>query len=161
MSDLDLGRALFAAVNNGPMDAQDTQEAISLVNRGAALQMCNMERVTTLMCACAGGHTGVVKAMLQSGRPVALEEQDSHGWTALITAAHRADAETLRALLQAGANPAVQDKMGRDALYYAKGSKDAEKIRVIEEALALRDITQGATVLRQPVMVKKPLQYKP
>ncbi|MEZ0260158.1 MAG: ankyrin repeat domain-containing protein [Alphaproteobacteria bacterium] len=157
-SDLELmGRFLY----NTFQGAGNEAEALELIGDGAYLNIRNSEGITTLMCACAGGHTKAVLAMLATGRDVALEAQDSHGWTALITAAHRADAETLRALLQAGADPTVKDKMGRDALYYAKGSKDAEKISALENGLAVRDIVQGATVLKQPVKVRKPLQYKP
>lgn len=155
---IELGNMLYVAVNRS---SPDPQAARGMIEAGAYLCMANPEGITTLMCACAGGHTGIVQAMLESGRDAALEAQDSHGWTALITAAHRADAGTLRVLLQAGANPAARDEMGRDALYYAKGSKDAEKIKVIEDALNTARIMQDATKLAHPVSVRKPLQYKP
>jgi ankyrin repeat protein len=156
---LDQGRMLYMAANDGP--GSDDGDARWLVEQGAALNLANGEGVTTLMCACASGHTDLVKAMMESGRDAGLEARDGHGWTALITAAHRAGAELVRVLLQAGADPTAKDKMGRDALYYAKGSRDAEKIKVIEDALNAGRLVTGATVLQQPVTVKKPLQYKP
>jgi ankyrin repeat protein len=150
-----LGRMLYQEF----MGTVDRQNALEMIEDGAMLNMANPEGITTLMCACAGGHTEIVKAMLHSGRDVGLEAQDSHGWTALITAAHRGNAEMLTALLTAGANPKAKDKMDRDALYYAKG--DAEKMKVLQRALADESFTQRATVLQQPVSVRKPLQYKP
>lgn len=152
-----LGRMLYAEVNSS---SADVQNALEMIADGAALNLANSEGVTTLMCASAYGHAAIVAAMAQSGRDALLEAKDSHGWTAFITAAHRADAGTLRALLQAGADPTVKDQMGRDALYYARGSKDAEKIKVVEDALNATRFTQDATILRNPVSVKKPLQYK-
>jgi len=150
-----LGRMLYQEF----MGTVDRRNALEMIEDGALLLMVNPEGITTLMCACAGGHAEIVKAMLHSGRDVGLEAQDSHGWTALITAAHRADAATLQVLLDAGANPKAKDKMDRDALYYAKG--DAEKTKLLQKALTDESFTQRATVLQQPVTVKKPLQYKP
>lgn len=153
---LDLGRQLYSAI--GHTDAASVR---TWIDSGARLDLANPEGVTTLMCACADGNADIVRAIVESGSDFLLEAQDSHGWTALITAAHRAEAGTLRVLLDAGADPAVKDKMGRDALYYAKGSQDPEKIKIIEDALNSARIVQAATVLQQPVSVRKPLQYKP
>lgn len=151
-----LGRMLYSEFLGG---AVDKQNALEMIEDGALLNMANPEGITTLMCACAGGHTEIVKAMLQSGRDVGLEAQDGHGWTALITAAHRGNADMLTALLTAGANPKAKDKMERDALYYAKG--DADKMKVLQRALVDDNFAKAATILQQPVSVKKPLQYKP
>ena len=138
----------------------DTASALGLIAQGATLNHVNSESMTTLICAAAEGETEIVRAMLATGRDVALNARDDHGWTALTTAAHRGNAETVALLLKAGADPSVKDDMSHDALYYAKGSGDGEKIEMIETALRDHSIGQGATVAARPVKLLRTLQLK-
>jgi ankyrin repeat protein len=137
------------------------EDMLQLIAGGAQLTVRNAEQMTPLILAAAHKLTPVMTAMLQCGREAAVDARDDHGWTALITAAHRGDAEGIKLLLDAGADVTVKDQMGRDALYYAEGSKDAEKIKLIRHAMGEAAFIKGATVAAKPVAVMKPLKIKP
>lgn len=126
-----LGIRLFLEANGAG------RQAIPLIEQGATLNVANAEGITTLMCVAAGARIDILKAMLDSGRETNLNARDNHGWTALITAAHRGDAQTLWLLLQAGADATLKDALGRDAFDYAKASGDKAKIQVMAAAMGL------------------------
>jgi hypothetical protein len=89
---------------------------------------------------------------------VALEARDDHGWTALITAAHRGHPHTVKLLLDAGADRTAKDDMGRDALYYAQN--DPEKKKLLAPAESLDALVNGATVASRSVPLMRRLQFK-
>ena len=73
------------------------------------------------------------------------------GVTALIAAAGAGDAESVRRLLAAGADPAAQSTEGETAVARAESAGHAEAARVIRQWLAARDPTPDAPRAAAPV----------
>lgn len=74
----------------------------------------NNDCKTSLMKACADGHTETVKRLLENGHNPGL--QDNEGWTALMWACHYSNSEVVKILLETGkACPELKNKKGSDA----------------------------------------------
>jgi ankyrin repeat protein len=78
---------------------------------------------TALIAAAHLGHDGVVRELIKAGAP--LDHVNNLGWTALIEAVVLGDGgprhtETVRALLEARANPAIPDRQGATPLQHAR-----------------------------------------
>jgi ankyrin repeat protein len=78
---------------------------------------------TALIAAAHLGHDGVVRELIRAGAP--LDHVNNLGWTALIEAVILGDGgarhiETVRALVQAGANGRIADRNGVTALEHAR-----------------------------------------
>ena len=83
----------------------------TLLARGAATKIpIGEDRQTALMRAAVRGHTTVVKSMLDSDRAVSVEALNARGETALFLAVLYGRTETVRLLLQRGANIEVRDQ---------------------------------------------------
>lgn len=72
------------------------------------------------------------KLLLDSGSPV--NERQSGGFTALMSAAQNGDRELLEALLARGADPTLRDDEGRSAADHATASGHQELAKVLEHA---------------------------
>jgi uncharacterized protein len=78
---------------------------------------------TALIAAAHLGHDGVVRELIRAGAPV--DHVNNLGWTALIEAVILGDGgfrhtETVRALVEAGANPKIPDRNGMTPLQHAE-----------------------------------------
>lgn len=78
---------------------------------------------TALIAAAHLGHVGVVRELIRAGAP--LDHVNNLGWTALIEAVILGDGgsrhtETVRALVEAGANPKIPDRNGMTPLQHAE-----------------------------------------
>jgi ankyrin repeat protein len=78
---------------------------------------------TALIAAAHLGHDGIVRELIRAGAP--LDHVNNLGWTALIEAVILGDGgsrhtETVRALVEAGANPKIPDKNGMTSLQHAE-----------------------------------------
>ncbi len=78
---------------------------------------------TALIAAAHLGHDGVVRELIRAGAP--LDHVNNLGWTALIEAVILGDGgprhtETVRAPVEAGANPKIPDRNGRTPLEHAE-----------------------------------------
>lgn len=69
-----------------------------------------------------------------------LDAIDSAGATALMLAAGKKKAGVVRLLLESGANPALRDVDGRDALAYAKVAGCTEAIELLTKAVPLVEV---------------------
>lgn len=97
----------FASFFNQPAIARE------LVRRGAdvaAVSMNPME-VTPLHSAAAAHATEIVRMLVESDAPVNAKQHG--GWTALHAAADNGDEETIKILLQHGADPLAQNDDGK------------------------------------------------
>ena len=72
---------------------------------------CSSVHRTPLHEACTGGHTNVVKQLLEHITDV--DVVDSNGQTAAHLAAYHGEGDCLRALISKGSNVALEDKLGR------------------------------------------------
>jgi ankyrin repeat protein len=74
-----------------------------------------------------------VRLLLEAGSDPNVRQ--SHGWTALHSAAHNGDVASVEALLGAGADPAATNEEGRSVLDLADEGRDEPTIARIRAAL--------------------------
>ena len=92
---------------------------------------------TALIASAHLGHHKIVKRLIAGGAP--LDHVNNLGWTALIEAVILGDGgpdhiETVRALVDAGADRTIADREGRTPLDHARSRGYAEIIRLLETA---------------------------
>lgn len=90
----------------------------ALIGRGARVDLHEKGYYTALMLAAGNGHTAVVQALAAAGAAVD-EVELTRGWTALIWAAQRGHVDTVRLLLDLGADRTIRDRQGRSARDWA------------------------------------------
>jgi len=73
-----------------------------------------------------------------------LNARDERGLTPIMMAASRNKSGICKLLLEAGANPRLEDLAGRDALTIAKMAKATESVVLIEEALAIINVKHNS-----------------
>lgn len=108
-----------------------------MLRHGAQADIGGQFDMTPLIYACKGGRVGVVRIFAQHLGAKRLDERDDEeGWTALHQAARRGRADTVRALLFAGADPSITDWSGRTPRTLAQeepGYEDHEEEQNQEE----------------------------
>ena len=92
---------------------------------------------TGLIAAAHLGHVDVVRALIRAGAP--LDHVNNLGWTALIESIVLGDGgprhtETLRALVEAGANPNLPDRSGQTPLALARARGYESMVRLLQQA---------------------------
>jgi hypothetical protein len=92
---------------------------------------------TALIAAAHLGHAEIVRILIRAGAP--LEHVNNLGWTALIEAIVLGDGgprhtETLRALVQAGANVNLADRNGQRPLSLARARGYKNMVELLEQA---------------------------
>ena len=106
-------RTLHKAAEDG-----DLATALRLLGQDPYLVKSREEyRLTALHRAAAGGHTEVVKALLD--RSAQVDARDYGGGTALHSAAGQGKVEAAAALLDKGADPSAPDEEGLTPLHFA------------------------------------------
>jgi len=129
-----------------PSTPQDEQAAALLVQAGADPNLANsdMAEGSTCLTLVAGmGRPGLLRLVLGSsklaGSAVNAAECEQ-GFTPLMLAARRGNAECVQLLLDAGADPAAVNRAGKSALDIAQVNKRA----AVVEALQRHEATAGA-----------------
>jgi ankyrin repeat protein len=93
----------------------------------------NKMRVTPLHSAAAGGHTAIVKLLLQNGAdPNAREDGD---FTPLHAAAQNGDADSVRSLLFEGADANAKTAEGKTPMDYAVEAGKANAVDVLKKGI--------------------------
>ena len=92
---------------------------------------------TALIAAAHLGHDGVVRELIRAGAP--LDHVNNLGWTALIEAVILGDGgrrhvETVRALVEAGADPRIPDRNGRTPLQHAEMRGYGNIVSILRQA---------------------------
>jgi ankyrin repeat protein len=92
---------------------------------------------TALIAAAHLGHVEVVQVLIKAGAP--LDHVNNLTWTALMESIVLGDGgkrhtETLRALVQAGANVNIPDRAGISPLAHARGRGFKEMVLILEKA---------------------------
>ena len=109
-----------------------------LINAGARLNSASQNRmkVTPLHSAAAGGHTALVKLLLEHGAdPNAVQEG---GFTPLHAAAQNGDVESIHMLLFHGADGSAKSSDGRTPLDYALETKKSEAVNMLKRQITKR-----------------------
>jgi hypothetical protein len=94
---------------------------------------------TALIAAAHLGHAEVVRTLIAAGAP--LDHVNNLGWTAVIEAVVLGDGgrnhtDTLRALIDAGANLNLADRQGQTPLALARGHRYTAMVEMLEQAKA-------------------------
>jgi ankyrin repeat protein len=110
----------------------------ALLAGGASAQLVtSVYDGTALIAAAHLGHDSIVRELIQAGAP--LDHVNNLGWTALIEAVILGNGgprhvETVRALVQAGANAAIADRQGVTPLQHARDRGYDELVALLEPA---------------------------
>jgi len=96
----------------------------------------NKMKITPLHSATAGGHTKLVKLLLEHGADPNARQVG--GFTPLHAAAENGDLEAIRALLFYGADADAKSCEGKSPLDYALESKKREAIDLLKEGITRR-----------------------
>jgi ankyrin repeat protein len=147
----DAMRALVAAgvdPNALERDRYDIVTIAAVANDVPTLQLalalgCSAKNITSrydgtaLIAAAHLGHAEVVRTLIKAGAP--LDHVNNLGWTALIESIVLGDGgarhiETLRALVEAGANINLPDRNKRTPLALARSRNYAEMVKILERA---------------------------
>ena len=94
---------------------------------------------TALIAAAHLGHADIVRELIKAGAP--LDHVNNLGWTALMEAVVLGDGgprhtETVRALLEAGADQGIPDRQGLTPLAHARARGYASIVRMLEQTSA-------------------------
>lgn len=119
-------------------DDVPTLKALLAVGASAKL-ITSVYDGTALIAAAHLGHDGVVRELIRAGAP--LDHVNNLGWTALIEAVILGDGgprhtETVRALLEAGADATIPDRNGATPLQLAQARGYGGMVSSLREAAA-------------------------
>lgn len=112
----------------------------ALLSSGASAKLITSRYDGTALIAAAHlGHDGVVEKLIEAGAP--LDHVNNLGWTALMEAVVLGDggarhAETVRALLEAGADTQVTDRQGITPLEHARTRGYTSIVRLFEQSIS-------------------------
>jgi ankyrin repeat protein len=149
--------ALISAVRRN-----DVGMVALLLEHGARVEQPNRSGDTPALLAVRSGETAVVRQLLQHGldpNVTSFPPRINYLLTRLakgeglppllIEAVQTGHAEVVKVLLEAGANPDIQDGQGRTALYWAAAANQMDMVRLLVAHRADRDIRDrfGATAL--------------
>jgi ankyrin repeat protein len=104
---------------------------------GSARNVTSRYDGTALIAAAHLGHAEVVRTLIRAGAP--LDHVNNLGWTAVIESIVLGDGgprhlDTLRALVEAGANPSLPDRAGKTPLELARGRGYTAMAQLLERA---------------------------
>jgi len=118
--------------------ADDEATLRVLLSSGASAKLITSRYDGTALIAAAHlGHDGVVQQLIGAGAP--LDHLNNLHWTALIESIVLGNGgprhvETLRALVQAGANPRLADRNGHTPLALARQRGYREMVKILMQA---------------------------
>jgi ankyrin repeat protein len=108
---------------------------LALALGGRATNITSPYDGTALIAAAHLGHAGVVRTLIRAGAP--LDHVNNLGWTALVESIVLGDGgprhtETLRALIEAGADANLADRAGRTPLALARARGYGAMVSLLE-----------------------------
>jgi ankyrin repeat protein len=117
------------------MDDVSTLKALLTAGASAKL-VTSVYDGTALIAAAHLGHDGVVRELIRAGAP--LDHVNNLGWTALIEAVILGNGglrhtETVRALVEAGADPTISDRAGVTPLQHAQARGYSSIVSILHQ----------------------------
>jgi ankyrin repeat protein len=117
------------------MDDVSTLKALLAAGASAKL-VTSVYDGTALIAAAHLGHDGVVRELIRAGAP--LDHVNNLGWTALIEAVILGNGglrhtETVRALVEAGADPTISDRAGVTPLQHAQARGYSSIVSILHQ----------------------------
>ena len=134
-----------------------------LLLRGADPALRDRSHFTPLMDATFWGHVEVVRHLLKhEGARSTIDAQSHNGTTALWWACYNGVTETVRLLLEAGANPMLADDNGKTAVDIAKYRGRNEHVTILEvsTSICFLLLSGGPTLLVNLVALVSIQQWK-
>ena len=109
---------------------------VLLASGASAKQITSRYDGTALIAAAHLGHAGVVRQLIAAGAP--LDHVNNLHWTAVIESVVLGDGgprhqQTLRALIEAGADLGLRDRQGQTPLQLAQGRGYQEMVRMLSK----------------------------
>lgn len=122
-------------------------QVLSLISKGADLEVVDSSGQTALCHAARHGHTEIVSALLSAGASV--NHADHEGWTALRSSAWGGHSDVVNLLLDARAEVDRADNDGRTALRAAAwGGHDDIVLKLLEHGACVNSVDkEGRTAL--------------
>jgi ankyrin repeat protein len=114
----------------------DTAEYLATAGAPISSSSRNKLSATPLHSAAAGGHTRIVKMLLEHGADPNIPEQG--GFTPLHAAAQNGDVETIRALLLGGADLTIKSDGGKSPLDIAMDADHEQAAALLGEGVTKR-----------------------
>lgn len=132
-----LDRQRYDAVTIAAVRDDATMVRTLLGNGASAKLITSRYDGTALIAAAHLGHEQVVEALIQAGAP--LDHVNNLGWTAVIEAVILGDGgprhtATVKALVQAGANPNIADREGVTPLQHARSRGYSGMVEMLHAA---------------------------
>lgn len=124
------GTALMPAVSNG-----DSKMVRLLLEHGANVNSRDTHHATTLVkiaSAAIAEERAVQIAQMLLNHGAEVESQEESGFTALMRACQRGNADMVRLLLQHGAKPDTKTNGGMDALFIARATGAEDIVQILE-----------------------------
>jgi len=107
-----------------------------LLESGAYCDARNDKGRTALMFAASYGYDSIVRELLYEYADPNIVPTDGQGWTALMAAAHANHIETMRILLDGGADASLRDEHGNTAQDIAAAAGNPEAAELLEQAMS-------------------------
>ena len=105
-----------------------------LLEGGAYCNARNELGRTPLMFASSYGYDAIVRNLLAHGADPNIAPTDGQGWTALMAAGHNNRIQTIRILLDSGADASLTDKYGTTAQGIAAAAGHREAARLLQQS---------------------------
>jgi ankyrin repeat protein len=110
---------------------------VALASGASAKNITSRYEGTALIAAAHLGHAEVARTLIRAGAP--LDHVNNLGWTALIESIVLGNGgarhtETMRALVEAGANVSLADRNGQTPLALARSRRYGEMVKILERA---------------------------
>ena len=110
---------------------------LALASGASAKNITSRYDGTALIAAAHLGHAEVVRTLIRAGAP--LDHVNNLGWTALIESIVLGDGgarhtDTMRALVEAGANVSLADRNGQTPLALARSRRYGAMVKILERA---------------------------
>lgn len=124
------GERMRRYANRGIID-----EMVNILYRGCNPNTADGEGITSMHCAAEFNRIEVMKELARvAGDSLMVDAKDKFGWTPLHSAVHLGNIEAVKVLLEMGANPMVQNNIGKTTIHVAAAQNRKEIVQLLLDA---------------------------